>query len=374
MIDRFDSFIAKAKYDGRFRSIPNNSQNLIDLCSNDYLAIDANDLLRTEFYNQLEPDDLVMSSCASRLLSRHQKEFFELENLLSSLYYKEILLYNSGYHANTGTVSAIAGNNSLIIADKLVHASIIDGLILGKTNFKRFKHNDLSHLLKLIEDNFNKYEDIFVIVESIYSMDGDICDLKKLTEIKKQYPNVFLYVDEAHGFGVRGNRGLGLCEETGTINDIDIIVGTLGKAIASYGAFVATNETFKNYLINKSRSFIFSTAIPPISCKWSKFVIEKMIGMTKERQNLLKVSEILNSNLEEINGNIRSNSQIVPLMAGSNDRAIGISNRLKEKGYLSLPIRKPTVPEGLERVRLSINAAFTEEMAYKLLSDIKQIL
>ena len=96
--------------------------------------------------------------------------------------------------------------------------------------------------------------------------------------------------------------------------------------------------------------------------------------MTKERQNLLKVSEILNSNLEEINGNIRSNSQIVPLMAGSNDRAIGISNRLKEKGYLSLPIRKPTVPEGLERVRLSINATFTEEMAYKLLSDIKQIL
>lgn len=229
-------------------------------------------------------------------------------------------------------------------------------------------------MLKLLEDNYNKYEDIFVIVESIYSMDGDICDLKKLTKIKKQYPNVFLYVDEAHGFGVRGSRGLGLCEETGTINDIDIIVGTLGKAIASYGAFVATNETFKNYLINKSRSFIFSTAIPPISCKWSKFVIEKMIGMTKERQNLLKVSEILNSNLEEINGNIRSNSQIVPLMAGSNDRAIGISNRLKEKGYLSLPIRKPTVPEGLERVRLSINATFTEEMAYKLLSDIKQIL
>ncbi len=375
MLNRLSQYLSAVEQTGNLRSIPLEPiDGLIDLTSNDYLGIANDRNLFFEFYNQCDAQKIFMSSVASRLLSDKQSDFVNLENTLSDLFHKSCLLFNSGYHANTGILPALANKQTLILADKFVHASIIDGIKLSGAEFNRFKHNDLEHLITLLNKYANKYEQVIVVVESIYSMDGDLCDLKQLVEIKSKYKNIVLYVDEAHGFGVRGKKGLGLCEELNVIDDIDIIVGTLGKAIASFGAFVIVSETIKKFLINCSRSFIFSTAIPPISCKWSQFVIEKMTTMTAERVNLIKVSEYLNSAFEKYNGNIRSQSQIVPLIVGDSAKAVALSQQLKKLGYQALPIRKPTVPEGTERIRFSLNAKIDMNLAEKLLLDLKTIL
>ena len=371
----FTTYLQQIEQQGNLREIPAEpAEGLIDLSSNDYMGIATNRHLFEEFYSQCDRNDIYMSSSASRLLSQKQKDYDALECLLKDLYKKEILLFNSGYHANTGTISAIAAGNTLIVADKLVHASIIDGITLSRRDFLRFRHNDITHLRTILSKKASEYDRIIVVAESIYSMDGDICDLNSLVALKEEYPNVILYVDEAHGFGVRGKYGLGIAEESGLISQIDIIIGTFGKAAASTGAFTATSATLKKFLTNKARSFIFSTALPPVSCLWTKFVVEKLTGMDKERKQLLDTSEYLNEKFSAYNGNIRSHSQIVPLITGSSNKAVALSKELLKRGYIALPIRKPTVPEGTERIRFSLNAKFRKEQAERLYAEIKDII
>lgn len=375
MSPKIETVLKDLESSRNLRAIPLEPEDgLIDLTSNDYLGIASDRKMFEEFYAQCPVSDIYMSSVASRLLADRQTHYLKLERLLANLYRKEALLFNSGYHANTGIISAIADSRTLIVADKLSHASIIDGIILSKSPFTRFRHNDLEHLTSLLEKNAPQYDCILVVVESIYSMDGDLCDLARLVNLKKTYKNLILYVDEAHGFGVRGKFGLGLSEETGTIDDIDIIVGTLGKAAASAGAFAIVPGILKKFLINKARSFIFSTALPPFSCLWSTFVIEKIAEMDDRRKQLLTVSEFLNSNFASYNNGIRSHSQIVPFITGNSKKAVELSKNLRLLGYRALPIRTPTVPKGTERIRFSLNANIGMETAKKLLADLKENL
>ena len=193
-------------------------------------------------------------------------------------------------------------------------------------------------------------------------------------EIKKECPEVRLYVDEAHGFGVFGSRGLGLCEYYNIINDIDIIIGTLGKAGASIGAFAITNAETKEYLINSARSFIFSTMLPPINCEWSQFMVRQIIDMAKEREHLKNISKQLNDFILSAGYASHSQSQIIPLIVGNAHTAVNISTHLLNMGYIALPIRTPTVPAGTERIRFSLNAGISSTVIMGLINALKTLL
>ena len=169
----------------------------------------------------------------------------------------------------------MTAKRDLIIADKLVHASIIDGIRLSEAQMLRYRHLDYEHLHSLLVAHREEYDNVFIVTESVFSMDGDTADLQQLCEIKKEF-DAFLYVDEAHAVGVRGTNGLGCCEEQACVEDIDFIVGTFGKALASQGAFVICEQLFRDYLINTQRSLIFTTALPPVNVAWTRFVLNRL--------------------------------------------------------------------------------------------------
>ena len=349
-------------------------KGLIDLSSNDYLGLAQMPSMVKRFLQNNSGHTTSMTSSASRLLAINQQSYINLEQFLGNLYGRSALLFNSGYHANSGIIPALCTKQTLILCDKLVHASIIDGIILSRAKFVRYRHNDIDQLYNLVKSHREHYSDILIITESIFSMDGDICDLPKLVEIKKECPEVRLYVDEAHGFGVFGSKGLGLCEYYNIINDIDIIIGTLGKAGASIGAFAITNAETKEYLINSARSFIFSTMLPPINCEWSQFMVRQIIDMAKEREHLKNISKQLNDFILSAGYASHSQSQIIPLIVDNAHTAVNISTHLLNMGYIALPIRTPTVPAGTERIRFSLNAGISSTVIMELINALKTLL
>lgn len=365
MKNRYIQTLATLKKEGNYRTIPSLSGKLLDVCSNDYLGINKDKHLYNDFLEELSRKQYKMSASSSRLLSGDSPVHQDLEHLIASAFQAEAcLLYNSGYHANIGILSAIAGKKDLIISDKYIHASIIDGIQLSSATAERYKHLDYKHLESILEKNRHNYERVFIVSESIFSMDGDLADLQKLVEIKKKY-NCFLYIDEAHALGVRGKNGLGLVEESRLIKEFDFIVGTFGKALASVGAYVVCEEIFKQYLINYSRSLIFTTALPAINLAWTSYIFKLLPDFHYRREKLFTLSKEFATLL-----NVKSESHIVPLIIGSNSDAIAESQLLKENGYNVLPIRYPTVPQDTARLRFSLNA----DMKIEDLLPIKDIL
>lgn len=367
LLERIQSELDGLRDKDQFRILRDKcSDGLINLSSNDYLGLAAMPELREEFYKNLQtcPTDetYALSSSSSRLLTGNHLGYPELEKTLSEMYNnRAALVFNSGYHANIGILPALSTKKDLILCDKLNHASIIDGIRLADAAFKRYPHLDYDALAAVLEKNSDKYENIFIISESIFSMDGDAADLRKLVDLKEKY-NATLIVDEAHSVGVFGEIGCGLAEEQGVLDQVDIIVGTFGKAFCSAGAYAVMDEAMRDYLINKMRSFIFTTALPPVVVNWSRFVLNKTIGMKKRREHLLKISKKLRDGLNSI-----GDSQIVPFVVGENAAAVALSEKLREAGLLVFPIRPPTVPVGTARLRFSLTAALTEEDIDKIL-------
>lgn len=357
--------------DHRLRVIPGEAKpGQVDLLSNDYLGLGAEaERYREEFAERFP--DAAFTSSASRLLSRANKYHSRIEQYLEELYGRPALLFNSGYHANVGILQALAIPGTLFVADKLIHASAIDGLRLSGADFKRYPHNDINKLRRIVKENYEAYDRIIVVAESIYSMDGDEANLDALVKLKKEYPKVMLYLDEAHAFGVRGLRGLGLAEEKDCLENIDLIVGTLGKAAASAGAFVICSPDMKRYLLNTARSFIFSTAISPAQAAWSILMIEKMVGMNDRRLHLQRLGKYLVKELERrLNFESPAKTQIVPLIIGDASEAVLMSEYLADKGFDTLAIRRPTVPAGSERLRFSLNARLTEKDIDRLITAL----
>lgn len=364
----FGLTLDRLRKSGNFRTIPRGGRDgVIDFSTNDYLGIGTDINLQREFMDDEMHRSVPLTSSASRLLASHQDEYLMLEAMLRDLYGREALLFNSGYHANTGLVSALADRDTVILADRLIHASIIDGIVLSKARFSRFRHNDYAHLEALVQRYYDDCSRILVIAEGIYSMDGDQVDVGRLVELKKRYDKVMLYVDEAHSFGVCGPHGLGLveaCRQTrGTDGNtsVDVVVGTFGKAIGSYGAFCIASEQVKDIAVNTARSFIFSTALPPLSCAWTRWILEKMTSMDSRRERLRELSSKLQSTLRGVTGIDGFASHIQPLVVGDPVKAVELSKSLADKGVKVLPIRTPTVPPGTERLRFSLSASITDQ-------------
>ncbi len=347
-------------HDGR--NVIVDGKRMLNLSSNDYLGLAADRVLREEFLNTLTPDTFMPTSSSSRLLTGNFSIYEELETELARLFGTETaLIFNSGYHANTGILPAVSNAQTLILADKLVHASLIDGIRLSAAKCIRYRHNDLEQLARLLKEHHASYIRIIIVTESIFSMDGDQTDLNALVRLKQTYDNVLLYIDEAHAFGVRGKLGLGCAEETGCIGDIDFLVGTFGKAAASSGAYIVCRQVIREYLINRMRTLIFTTALPPLNIAWTLFMIRKMTSMQKRREHLAHISQILRDALIAQGYECPSVSHIVPMIVGSSKDTILRAEYLQRHGFYALPVRPPTVPEGTSRIRFSLTAEIKEE-------------
>ena len=358
-------------HDGR--NVILNGQRMVNLSSNDYLGLANNISLRKEFLKTITPETFLPTSSSSRLLTGNFTDYQELEQQLAAMFGTEsALIFNSGYHANTGILPAICNTHTLILADKLVHASLIDGIRLSSAKCIRYRHNDLSQLQRLISENHNAYEQIIIVTESIFSMDGDEADLHALVQLKKSYSNILLYVDEAHAFGVRGDNGLGCAEEQNCINDIDFLVGTFGKAIASAGAYIACRQVIREYLINKMRTFIFTTALPPINIQWTSWILEQLPSLQEKRTHLLRISNKLKTALVDKGYNCPSVSHIVPMIVGASENTICKAEEIQRKGFYALPVRPPTVPDGTSRIRFSLTADITEHEIDQLIKLINE--
>ncbi len=341
------------------RFIRLNEREMLNLASNDYLGLVSNLQLREQFFDETPIAQRTMSSSSSRLLTGNFPEFEQLEASLSQAFAgRSALLFNSGYHMNIGILPALADTKTLILADKLVHASMIDGMRLSTAKFLRYRHNDLLHLEQLLSKHHdsNDIERIIVVTESIFSMDGDETDLAALVQLKQQFSKVMLYVDEAHAIGVRGERGLGCAEQYDVIEQIDLLVGTFGKALASVGGYLICHPILRDYLINTMRPLIFSTAQPPICMAWTNFIFQRVMSLKQPRADLMTLSQSLQQGVRAKGFECPSSSHIVPVIIGDSAKTVAKAQALQEAGFYIMPVRPPTVPKQSARLRISLTA------------------
>ncbi len=335
-----------------------NDAKLLNLTSNDYLGIGRNKGLQDQFYARYgnKKEQYGLAAASSRLLAGDSFPAHALEKDISLAYGSEkALLFNSGYHANIGILPALCGKNDLILSDKLNHASIHDGLTLSRAAHKRYRHKDYAQLRTLLARHRNQVDQVVIVSETIFSMDGDMADLQELVALKKEF-NAMLYLDEAHAVGVRGTRGLGQAEESGILADVDLLVGTFGKALASIGAYVCCSHDICAYLVNHSRSFIFTTALPPVTLHWNRFVFNLIADMDAERSHLQTLSDRLRLELEKSTIKTGGSSNIIPVLIGDDRKALAMAESMRTHGFLIFPVRPPAVPEGTARFRLSLSS------------------
>ncbi len=389
MTNYYEEILERLRQEGRLRTLKPLSgrngchivyqeRNLLNLTSNDYLGLAGDKALHKSFYSTMSKENLLdnfgLGSTSSRLLSGDSENSHHLENTLKNTYKKEAcLLFNSGYHANIGILPALLGKKDLILSDKLNHASIMDGMRLSVAQHKRYRHCDYHHLLELLSKYRKKFDKVIIVSESVFSMDGDVADLAELVRLKTEH-DCLLYVDEAHSIGLYGSRGLGMAEEQGQLENIDFLVGTFGKALASVGAFVLCSATLRDYLVNHSRSLIFTTALPPVVLNWNHFIFKEMLHYTEKRNSLRALSSKLRQDLVQHNLRTDGSTNIVPVMLGDDKLAVALAGAMQERGYLIFPVRPPAVPEGTARFRLSLTADMVWSDLDRVAGDIADLI
>ncbi|MBF0252893.1 MAG: 8-amino-7-oxononanoate synthase [Candidatus Omnitrophica bacterium] len=375
-------FIQNRENDGLLRTlsvVEKYAPGKITVAGKEYINFSSNDYIglahHSELLNVIRDKGLnVYASASSRLMTGTGLLHNELEIKTASFKNKEAaMVFNSGYQANVGVISAMVGKGDAVFCDKLVHASIIDGSLLSGCKLYRFNHNDPAHLEYILDKYRKKYDRALLAIESIYSMDGDRAKLSEFELIKEKYDLIGM-VDEAHATGIFGKNGSGLVEEEGNTASWDIIMGTFSKALGGFGAYIACDIITKKYLINTCRSYIYSTSLP-------FHVIAsdiKSLDIIKEepvrRKDLLEKSVFLRNNLKSIGLNVLGESQIIPTVFKDAHKTLEISEKLKSKGHWVTAVRPPTVPGGTSRLRISLNYDHSMENISDLVNAIKDCI
>ena len=382
-MSEYEEKLTELKENNLYRKIPEISEKegiyvlyddkkLLNLSSNDYLNLSTNQALSDEFMDYYSnKSHLQFSSASARLLSGTGRIYGDLETVLARLFKKDAaLIFNTGYQCNLGVISTLMGKGDIIFSDKLNHASIIDGMKLSESDFKRYKHLDYENLEEMLIKYRGKYDKALIVSESVFSMDGDIADIKKLVELKNKY-NALLMIDEAHAFCSIDDNCAGISDGL----DVDIITATFGKALGSFGAFVVSNKTIINFLINKARPFIFSTSIPPINIAWTRWLLtRKKDFILNQKHKLARLVVGVHKYLHSLDIDTVSESQIIPVVIGEDKKTVKIAEDMRGMGYYVLPIRPPTVPKNTSRLRLSVTADMEFESVRKIIDYLKNEL
>jgi 8-amino-7-oxononanoate synthase len=308
----------------------------------------------------------------SRLISGNSRMIEETEKQIAMFHHAQsALIFNSGYDANVGLLSSVAQRTDLILFDELIHASIYDGIRLSHATHYKFRHNDMEGLEELIQRHQKNYENIYVVVESVYSLDGDSAPLLELVEICQDFKNIFLIVDEAHAIGVFGKQGRGLCNALSIEKQIFARVYTYGKAMGCHGAAVVGSEILRNYLINFCRTFIYTTALPYYSIEAIKHSYQLLIE-TEQKDLLQSNIAYFYSKAEKFKNVVKSQSAIHALTLGSNEMVEMVDRELKQNNIHVRMVKSPIVKPGQERIRFSLHAFNKKEEIDKLVDVLSK--
>lgn len=341
----------------------------IDFSSNDYLGFSRNNLLNKVLSGV---ENTTAGSTGSRLISGNSTAFNDIEEHIAAFHNAEAaLLFNSGYDANVGLLSSVPQKNDLVLSDELIHASIYDGIRLSHAQHYKFRHNDTGHLSDLLTRHTGRFSNIYIVVESVYSMDGDFAPLRDMAVLCHQH-GAFLIVDEAHAIGVFGHQGRGLCQQSGIADECFARVYTYGKAMGCHGAAVVGSSLLSDYLINFARSFIYTTAMPGHSVQ--------MIAAAYRLLESTDAMERLRENIAYFNGQIAGDPAFIPSQSAihcriipGNEQVQAAEDQLAAVDLFAKSIKSPTVKQGQERIRFCLHAFNTRPEIDLLLRTLQTI-
>ena len=349
-----------------WRTLKENRNYTLNFSSSDYLGIAQDFALAEKFYEQYPPHQLSFGASSSRLLTGNHLFYTQYEKQLSDIYSSAALCFNSGFDANVALISTLYRKGDAIFCDRLSHASIYEAIKLSGAQIFRFKHLDESHLQILLEKNRKNFRHALIVSEGLFSMDGDCCNIEALVELKLKY-DAQLYIDEAHSFGIYGENGLGLVHAAKKTKEVDFLMLGLGKAAASVGGVLLCKELVKDYLINKAKRLIYSTAQAPLQMAWNIFVLQEMIERKEARAHLHFLISFFAEKLKQKGYLNIHHSPIFGLQLGNNLKVSEKALELQAKACLVYPIKTPTVPAGTERLRISLHAGLRQEDVQVLL-------
>ena len=400
---RYEAELAELEAQGLLRVLPDaadahepwlflNGRRVLNLASNNYLGLAGEPELREAAAEAARRYGC--GATASRLVVGNHPLYAELERELAAFKGTEAaLVFGSGYAANVGTVAALVGRGDLVLSDRLNHASIVDGIVLSRAEHRRYRHRDVEHLARLLEEARGRYRTVLIVTDTVFSMDGDLAPLREIADLARRY-GALLMVDEAHATGVFGPHGEGLAHELGVHELVDVHVGTLSKAVGGVGGYVAGSRTLIRYLVNRARSLIYSTGLPPPDVAAALAGLRCLRAADAARMRLRRLAERFRRELTEAGLRVgaggaappgftasaglaipagftaaagserlqalEAGSPIVPVIAGSSQQALAFSRELQARGVGGVAIRPPAVPPGTARVRFSLTAAHTE--------------
>ncbi|PRX52538.1 aminotransferase class I/II-fold pyridoxal phosphate-dependent enzyme [Salegentibacter salegens] len=370
--------LEKRKEENSLRSLKQTSQ-LIDFSSNDYLGFASSLEIYKKAHLILKENDLLHNGATgSRLLSGNHKIYDLTENFLAKFHQTEAaLIYNSGYDANIGFFSSVPKRGDVIFYDELAHASIRDGIAMSHAKVYKFRHNSIENLKTRLNKLSQPVDsEIYIVTESVFSMDGDMAPLKALAELSEEF-GAFLIIDEAHATGIFGEKGKGLIQEFGIQDKIFACLNTFGKAPGCHGAVILGSKSLKDYLVNFSRSFIYTTALPPHSVATILAVYQNFEKGISEIQQLKNNIHFFRNKIEELEVKehfIPSNSAIQSCIIPGNEKVKNIAEILKQEGFEIKPILSPTVPKGSERLRFCLHSFNSEEEINRVLKILAKLL